>query len=231
MSGSPGTRNSGTPASRLQSISIPGPAGRIEGLLQEHDAGTPSFTATVCHPHPLHGGTLHNKVVHRVASVLHGLGAVVLRFNFRGVGKSEGLHDQGEGELEDARAALAWVRGRHPGVAAWVAGFSFGAWVAARLAASEPGVARLVLIAPPVDLYDFSAMRTARLPKVVVQGTADVVCPPQSLEREFPLWSEPRRLVEVEGASHFFDRRLGELAEALHQALAGPAPGSTSSNT
>ena len=223
--------DSRTPASRLKSISIAGPAGMLEGLLQERDAGVPKFIAVVCHPDPLQGGTLHNKVVHRVASVLHELGAAVLRFNFRGVGKSEGRSEGGEGELEDARAALAWLRGRHPGAASWVGGFSFGAWVAARLAASDPGVAQLILIAPPVEYRDFSVLREARVPKLVIQGTGDQVCAPQSLEREFSLWAEPRRLILVEGASHFFDRQLGELAEALHQALAGPTPRATSSNT
>jgi hypothetical protein len=207
--------------SRLQSISFPGPAGTLEGLLQEREAHDHTLTAVVCHPHPLHGGSLHNKVVHRVASVLHGLGAAVLRFNFRGVGASEGSFDRGEGELEDARAALVWMRVRYPLAGSWAAGFSFGSWVAARLAACEADVQRLILIAPPVATADFSAMRTAAVSKLVIQGTRDDECPREVLAGAFPAWADPKTLIEVDGATHFFDKQLGALAEALHQALAG----------
>jgi pimeloyl-ACP methyl ester carboxylesterase len=127
-------------ASRLLALSLAGPAGLLEALLQECDSGSPAFAALVCHPHPLHGGSMDNKVVHRVAATLHELDGTTLRFNFRGVGNSAGHFDHGAGELEDARAALAWLRARLPGTALLVAGFSFGAWVAARLAASEPAV-------------------------------------------------------------------------------------------
>jgi len=220
----PAARGSGAPvASRLQSIVFAGPAGTLEGLLQEREAHHHTLTAVVCHPHPLHGGTLHNKVVHRVASVLHALGAAVLRFNFRGVGASEGRFDGGEGELEDARAALAWMRVRHPRARSWAAGFSFGSWVAAGLAASEPQVERLILVAPPVATEDFSVLRTAAVPKLVIQGTRDDVCPGEVLAAEFPAWADPKTLIEVDGATHFFDRQLGALANALHQALAGAA--------
>src|SRR5512143_487701 len=110
-------------ASRLVALELAGPAGRLEAVLQECDSGPPAFAALVCHPHPLYGGTLHNKVVHRVAATLHGLGAAVLRFNFRGVGRSAGTFDRGEGELEDARTALAWLRERYPSARRWTAGF------------------------------------------------------------------------------------------------------------
>ena len=206
-------------ASRLVALELPGPAGPIEALLQECDRGTPAFAALVCHPHPLYGGTLHNKVVHRVASTLHELGGTTLRFNFRGVGGSAGRHDQGEGELEDARAGLAWLYARLPGAPPTVAGFSFGAWVAARLAASESTVARLVLVAPPVRQSDFTVLRSTPVPKLVLQGRADETCPPAELRAEFATWAEPRRLIEIEGATHFFDKRLGELAKALLEGL------------
>jgi len=202
---------------------LDGPAGAIEGLLQEREAWDHALTAVVCHPHPLHGGTLHNKVVHRVATVLHGLGAAVLRFNFRGVGGSTGGFDHGAGELEDARAAFRWMAARHPDARPWVAGFSFGSWVAARLAASEPKVERLILVAPPVATSDFSVLESATMPKLVIQGTKDDLCPLATLEGVFTRWAEPRTLVRVEGASHFFDRRLEGLAEALRHGL--PAGG------
>ncbi len=218
----------GSAATRLQAVSIPGPAGRLEGLIQEREPGPPRFAALVCHPHPRYGGTMHNKVCHRVASTLHDLGGAVLRFNFRGVGHSAGAYDRGEGELEDARAALGFLRARHPGARAWVAGFSFGAWVAARLAASEPGVERMILVAPPVGTSSFEALRGSPVPKHVFQGTADTVCAPALLEQEFPTWAEPRELIRVPGATHFFDRQLGALAEALSQALSGLVGAATS---
>lgn len=207
-------------SARLRGVTLEGPAGPLEGLLQERDAHDHAWTAVVCHPHPLHGGTLHNKVVHRVASVLHELGAAVLRFNFRGVGGSAGGFDRGEGELEDARTAFRWMEARYPVARREIAGFSFGSWVAARLAASEPTVERAILIAPPVATSDFSILRTAAVPKLVIQGTRDDLCPAAALEPVFPTWAEPRTLIRVEGATHFFDRQLGDLADALRRGMA-----------
>ena len=215
-------------ATRLTTVTIPGPAGTLEGLLHEREGGEAVLVAIVCHPHPLYGGTMHNKVVHRVASTLHELGAAVLRFNFRGAGASQGEHDRGVGELEDARAALAFLLARHPRARRWVAGFSFGAWVAARLAASEPAVERLILVAPPVGTESFEALHAATVPKLVIQGGADTVCPPELLERELPRWAGPRELIVVPGANHFFDSQLGALAHALSQALSEPARGAGS---
>lgn len=206
-------------ASRLQHHVIAGPAGPLEAVLQECDSGIPAFAALVCHPHPLYGGTLHNKVTHRVAATLHDMGATSLRFNFRGVGQSAGRFDQGAGELEDARAALHWLRARLPGVPLRVAGFSFGSWIAARLAVQEPDVEQLVLVAPPVRTESFEVMRSSDVPKLVLQGTRDELCAIGDLMAEFPAWAEPRRLETIEGASHFFDKQLGALANALLQAL------------
>ena len=213
---------------RLAAVTIPGPAGPLEGLLQEREGGPPAFIAVACHPHPSFGGTMHNKVVHRLASTLHALGGAVLRFNFRGVGASAGTYDEGVGELEDARAALAFLRARHPGARTWVAGFSFGAWVAARLAASEPGVERMILVAPPVGTSSFEVLHRSPVPKHVFQGTADEICPIGLLEREFSAWSEPRDLIRVPGATHFFDKQLGALSDALSEALSGLAQGQPS---
>ena len=217
----------GSAASRLVAVTIEGPAGPLEGLLQVRET-TPAIAAVVCHPHPLYGGTLHNKVVHRMASAQFELGAAVLRFNFRGAGKSAGHHDRGIGELEDARAALGFLSRRFPGARRWVGGFSFGAWVAARLAASEPAIDRLILVAPPVSRSGFEVLRTSRVPKLIVQGTRDDLCPLEELEREYPTWAEPKQLIKIEGASHFFDRQLGELKQILLEALAGDSKGSTS---
>ncbi|TMQ69002.1 MAG: alpha/beta fold hydrolase [Candidatus Eisenbacteria bacterium] len=210
---------------RLQQVTLLGPAGALEGALHAHESRAPELTAVVCHPHPSYGGTLHNKVVHRVASTLHDLGADVLRFNFRGVGRSEGRYDEGRGELEDARAAVRWMHDRTPGARLWLAGFSFGAWVAARLSASEPIVERLILVAPPVTRSGFDVLRHFPVPKLVIQGLDDTTCPPADLEREFALWSEPKTLVRVPGAAHFFDRQLGALGAAIRETWGDAARG------
>ena len=207
---------------------LPGPAGRLEGLLQERDARDHAWVALVCHPHPLYGGTMHNKVVHRMASVLHALDGAVLRFNFRGVGRSQGRFDRGQGELEDARAALAFMRDRYAGARSRLGGFSFGAWVAARLAASEPEVEWMVLAAPPVGTESFEVLRGSAVRKLVLQGTRDDVCPLEALEREYPTWAEPKELIRIPGATHFFDKQLGALAQAMDQALSGPTKDATS---
>jgi alpha/beta superfamily hydrolase len=193
--------------------------GPLEALLQEREAHDHAIAVVICHPHPLYGGTMHNKVVHRAAATLHGLGAATLRFNFRGAGRSAGRHDRGVGELEDARAALDFLRAREPQARTWLAGFSFGSWVAARLAAREPSVAGLLMIAPPVRTASFEDLQALATPKIAVQGAADDICPLNWLERDFPSWADPKRLVVVDGASHFFDRRLTELANALTAAL------------
>jgi alpha/beta superfamily hydrolase len=209
--------------SRLVTLDLAGPAGLLEAVVQERDGAPPPLVAVVCHPHPLYGGSMHNKVVHRAAAVLHALGAAVLRFNFRGVGRSEGAYDRGAGELEDARAALAFLRARHPGTRAWLAGFSFGSWVAARLAAEDAGIERLVLIAPPVATVSFDVLRTLATPKLVIQGDADDTCPPYQLHPQFTGWADPKTLVGVPGATHFFDRQLSALGHVLEEHLAGPA--------
>lgn len=211
------------PTVRLTSLEVPGPEGPLEALLQEHAGVDHPVAALVLHPHPLYGGTFHNKVVHRAATTLVELGAAVLRINFRGVGKSAGHHDRGRGELEDARAAWRWLAARHPESRLWLVGFSFGSWVAARLAAAEPNCERVVLIAPPVGSQDFSVMKHSAVPKLVIQGTADDICPMARLDEQFPGWAELKRLVVVPGASHFFDRKLAEFGHALREGLAGAA--------
>ena len=206
--------------SRLVPLDVQGPAGRIECLLQDREHEAPAFVAVVCHPHPLYGGTMHNKVAHRVASALFARGGAVLRFNFRGVGRSEGVHDRGRGELQDALVVLDTLRRRHPEAKVWAAGFSFGSWVASRLAASEPSVEQLILVAPPVHTQTFDELRGSPVRKLVLQGTADTICKPENLARVYPTWAEPKRLVEIPGAGHFFDRQLADLAAAIERGLA-----------
>jgi alpha/beta superfamily hydrolase len=206
--------------SRLVPLELQGPAGRIECLLQDREHESPAFVAVVCHPHPLYGGTMHNKVAHRVASALFARGGAVMRFNFRGVGRSEGVHDRGRGELQDALVVLDTLRRRHPEAKVWSAGFSFGSWVASRLAASEPSVEQLILVAPPVHTQTFDELRGSPVRKLVLQGTADTICKPENLARVYPTWAEPKRLVEIPGAGHFFDRQLADLAAGIESGLA-----------
>src|SRR6266498_2196498 len=131
-------------ARKLESCRIPGPAGSLEALLEEPEDGNLAFAALVCHPHPRFGGTMHNKVVYRLARGLRRAGAVVLRFNFRGVGRSQGEYGNVTGEVEDARAALAWLRARYPALPYTLAGFSFGARVITRLGCDDAGAMRLI---------------------------------------------------------------------------------------
>ena len=206
---------------RLVPLMLAGPAGALEALLQEREGFAHQVTAVVCHPHPLYGGTLHNKVAHRVASALFALDVAVLRFNFRGVGKSAGVYDSGIGELEDARCALRELEQRFPHARRWCAGFSFGSWVAARLAASEPSIERLLMVAPGVHTQTFEELLSLAIPKVIVQGMGDEICRPENLLRVYPTWAEPKRLIQVPEASHFFDKQLAELGDAVHEAMAG----------
>src|SRR5262245_45790678 len=133
---------------RIETHLIDGPVGALEALVEEPEDREPREACLVCHPHPLYGGTMHNKVVYRIARALRTSGSVVLRFNFRGVGKSQGVHDRGPGELEDARVALEWLRARYPGLPYAVAGFSFGARIAARLAC-QTASSRLIAVGFP----------------------------------------------------------------------------------
>ena len=207
-------------STRLKRLTLPGPAGPLQAILHEREDQEPEIVALVCHPHPLYGGTLDNKVAHRIAATLHELGAAVLRFNFRGAGESAGQFDHGAGELEDARVAFDWIAARHPRARRWVAGFSFGSWVAARLAAGRTDVDQLILVAPPVTRSSFEVMVDSPVPKLVVQGTNDDVCPPEHLQQQYPRWSEPKRLILVPQATHFFDRQLAALGQVLAEALA-----------
>jgi len=139
---------------RIESLFIPGPAGRLEALLETPEELEPCQVAVVCHPHPLYGGTMHNKVVYRMARGLRRAGAVVLRFNFRGVNLSEGRHDRGEGEQDDARAALELLRSRYPHLPFSLAGFSFGSRVVLRLGCGLGDVERIVAAGYPTTFRD-----------------------------------------------------------------------------
>ena len=198
---------------------LEGPAGRLEALLWTAHAADPSFAALVCHPHPLYGGTMHNKVVYQTAKALHQLGAPVLRFNFRGAGQSEGEHDRGAGEQDDVRAALDYLAAEFPGKPIVLAGFSFGSWVGLRVGCEDPRVSRLIALGLPVDNVDASYLKTCTKPKLFIQGANDQFGSREKLEELFGELPEPKRLVFVGGADHFFEGHLDEVGPIIHDWL------------
>ncbi|MGD0666165.1 MAG: alpha/beta fold hydrolase [Bryobacteraceae bacterium] len=200
---------------RIESHEIAGPAGRLEALLEEPHECDPWCAAVVCHPHPQHGGTLHNKVVYRLARGLRRAGLAVLRFNYRGVGRSQGAYGNLEGEIEDARAALEWLRTRHPGLPYALAGFSFGARVITRLGC-ETGGARFLLAAGfPTAMGAAEYLERCSTPKVFVQSTHDQYGPRAELEAAFARWAAPKRIEWIEAADHFFAGGLEALEERV----------------
>jgi alpha/beta superfamily hydrolase len=208
---------------------LAGPAGRLEALLdvpegREPDAA-PRAASVFAHPHPQFGGTMHTKAVYQGAKGLTRIGCAVLRFNFRGVGASEGTFDRGEGEKADFNAALDYMAARYPGTAIWAAGFSFGAWVALEVGASDPRVSLLIGIAPPVATsvsgqpYDFSNTLASAKPKFFIQGEGDDVCPLEAMWQFYGRLLEPKELVVIDAADHLFDGKTQEVGDALEDLL------------
>jgi alpha/beta superfamily hydrolase len=204
----------------LEQVEIPAPHGFLEGLLRQPDApeGTvddsasaPAMAAVVCHPHPLGGGTMHNKVVFRVAQALGDVGMPALRFNFRGVGRSTGRYDEGRGEADDVRAALEYLARRFPASALCLAGFSFGAWVGLPIGCADPRVRQLVGVGVPISLLGAEPLADCRTPKLIVQGERDEHGPLEALLSWYEALPEPKRLVVVPGADHFFSQQQDEL--------------------
>src|SRR5262245_11190828 len=214
-----------------------GPAGRLEGLLDlpagfdpssgQPAAAQPLHAAVVfAHPHPQFGGTMHTKAVYQGAKGLTRLGCAVLRFNFRGVGASEGTFDQGEGEKADFVAVLDYMAAKFPGVRLWAAGFSFGAWVALEVGAADARVSALIGIAPPVVRsvsgmnYEFPNTLASTKPKFFVQGEADDVCPLEGMWQFYGKLQEPKELVVIDAGDHLFEGKTQEVGEALEDLLA-----------
>jgi alpha/beta superfamily hydrolase len=198
----------------LRHVDLYGSAGRLEALYRELQ--DPVGVAVICHPHPMGGGTLHNKVVFRAARGLENANIATLRFNFRGVGASAGKHDEGEGEQGDVLTAIEWAKKKHPGKKLIVGGFSFGAWVASRVACELPEVDAIFLIGTPVNKYDFGHLRQCEKPILFLHGTDDEYGDVEKLEK---LGENVRNAesVIVTGADHFFSKQLDAVDETIRQ--------------
>lgn len=217
---------------------IPGPVGRLEALVDDPGAlcttaspdraappaggsATRPVTAAVvlAHPHPLHGGTMHTKVVFQAAKAFCRLGCAVMRFNFRSVGASEGAFAGGVGELDDFRAALDFMATRYPGTTLWAAGVSFGSWVAMTAGASDDRVTTLTGIASPLTLFDFSTVKASAKPKYLIHGERDELCPLRDVWAFYGGAAEPKELVVIDGADHLFDGLVSEVADTIEDLL------------
>jgi len=207
-------------ARKIESHFIAGPAGRLEALLEEPDGGAPVEACLVCHPHPLGGGTMVNKVVHRIARAMRESGRVVLRFNFRGVGLSEGAHAHGVGELEDARAALAWLRARYPHLPYSLAGFSFGSRVILKLGCDLGDARQLLAAGFPTKRELFPFLADCGLPKVFISSTQDEYAPVEELEAWFRDFAEPKKLIWIPAQDHFFAGALDVFEAAVKASAA-----------
>lgn len=208
-------------ARRIESLFIDGPAGRLEALIEEPEEGVITEAAMVCHPHPLHGGTMHNKVVYRVARGLRRSGSVVLRFNFRGVNLSAGSYGYGKGEIDDARAVLAFLRSRYPDLPFSMAGFSFGSRVILHIArdlANDPDAVKPVRLIPvgfptvrglDIDVADCG------VPRYFVHSTIDEFGPKDQIEAMVAQLQEPKSLTLIEAADHFFAGALPQLEDVV----------------
>jgi hypothetical protein len=208
---------------RIETFFVEGPAGRLEAILEAPDDQEPVEAALVCHPHPLHGGTMHNKVVHRLARGLRASGCAVLRFNFRGVNLSHGVHDNGQGEVDDAAACLEVLRGRFPQLPCTLAGFSFGSRaalaLAARLGRTAPG--RVIAAGFPTIYPGMEYVAQMERPRIFIHSTNDEFGPREQLQAFFNrLWG-PKQLFWVESKDHFFAGALDAFEAAVRGLGAG----------
>jgi uncharacterized protein len=213
---------------------IQGPAGRLEALLDEPvapgtvgpdgrvSAGHPGGVRAAVvfgHPHTEYGGTMHTKVVYQAAKALSRIGCAVLRVNFRGAGASAGSFDNGPGEMDDFRAALDFMHAEYPAAPMWVAGMSFGAWVALSVGVDDPRVSTLIGIALPISRYDFGAVERSTKPKFFIHGEFDELFPLKAMREFYARAAEPKELIVIDAADHLFDGRVHEVADAFEELL------------
>lgn len=201
-----------------RNLFLEGPAGRLEAILWKPELQTqPAIAALVCHPHPLFGGTMHNKVVYQAAKSLDRLGIPVLRFNFRGAGQSAGVHDRGVGERDDVKVGLDFLAAEFVNVPLLIAGFSFGCWVGLRVGCEDSRVVKLIGLGMPVNSTDFSFLRKCEKPKLFVHGSQDKFGNAKKVEMLVAELPGEKRLVVVEGADHFFVGKLDQVDRAIRE--------------
>ena len=205
-------------ARKIESLFIPGPVGKLEALLEEPEDAAPREAVLVCHPHPQHGGTMHNKVVYRIARAMRLAGCVMLRFNYRGVNLSEGKYDDGIGEVEDARSALAFLRSRYPDLPFSLAGFSFGSRIVLRLGCEIPGARQLLAVGFPAAMPKSAGLGDCIVPRVFIISRNDEFCPIPAMQEYFVGLPEPKQLIWIDAQDHFFAGALDKLEETVLQA-------------
>lgn len=203
----------------VQEVIFNGPEGRIEGRYQHSEERNPPV-ALVLHPHPLHGGTMNNKVAYNIFHTLAKNKFSVLRFNFRGVGKSHGVFDHGVGELTDAATALDWLQVQNPEASSyWIAGFSFGAWIALQLLMRRPELTGFIAVSPPANSYDFNFLSPCPTQGVIIQGTSDIIVAEPDVYNLFLKLDKQRNsnmdYYPIAGADHFYKDHMDELAQTI----------------
>ena len=193
--------------------------GPLECLIDRPN-GDPRAVVVFAHPLPIEGGTMHTKVVFQSAKALTGIGCVVLRFNFRGVGRSAGAWDEGRGEMDDYRAAVDYMASANPGVDVWAAGFSFGSHIAMTCGADDDRICAMIGIAPPVDRYEFASVKLSAKPKFVIHGEMDELISLKLVRQFYAQLKDPKELVEIDSANHLFEGQASEVGDALRDLLA-----------
>ena len=207
----------------MPEVIFTGPAGRIEGRYQPaKEKGAP--IAIILHPHPQFGGTMNNQIVYNLYYDFVKRGFSVLRFNFRGVGRSQGAFDHGQGELSDAAAALDWAQAMNPDArACWIAGVSFGAWIGMQLLMRRPEIRGFISVAPPANMYDFSFLAPCPSSGIIVQGTADEVVTASAVQKLVDKLRTQKGITihhdEIRGANHFFEHELDQLMKSVDNYL------------
>lgn len=194
---------------------IPTPSGPLEAILTQPKTFPGEWAAVLCHPHPQFGGTMHTKTLYRSARALQAVGIATLRFNFRGVGQSSGVYDQGRGEIEDVDAAIEFLHKRYPDARLCLLGFSFGAWVRLQVGVEDDRIDQLIGVGIPLNLSPFSFMTSCTKPKWIVRGTLDEHEPPEPLQSWFNTLAQPKSLSFMEGSTHLFEGKTQELQQAI----------------
>ena len=205
---------------RLLTVEISGPVGMLEGAMNASAVVTARAMAVLAHPLPTAGGTMHTKALYHAAKGLAGIGCPVLRFNFRGVGRSAGTFDAGPGEKDDFMAALNFMTSRYPDVSrVWAGGMSFGAWIAMTAGVQDSRVSTLIGIAMPISRYDWEQVRRSSKPKFFIHGERDEICPLKEIREFYARAEEPKELVIIDAADHLFDGKVSEVADAIEDLL------------